>query len=66
MKENKVFKVKTAFKSANIPHTIRFTEEIYEKLQQIAVKKDMSFNLMVLECCKFALDNYAEDEEETQ
>jgi hypothetical protein len=62
LENKKVFRVKNPLKNANIPRTIRFTEDIYDKLHKIAFEKDISFNLTVLECCKFALDNYDEDE----
>jgi len=35
---------------------------MFEQLQQIAGKYDISFNLLVLQCCKYALDNMVEKE----
>ncbi|MBQ4131816.1 MAG: hypothetical protein IJD71_05710 [Clostridia bacterium] len=52
-----MFKINNEFKSANISRTVRFTEPIFEKLNQIAAENDISFNLLVLQCCKYALDN---------
>ena len=52
-----MFKINNEFKSANISLTVRFTEPIFEKLNQIAAENDISFNLLVLQCCKYALDN---------
>ena len=52
-----MFKVKNDFKGANIPQTIRFTEEIFEELNEIASENEVSFNLLVLQCCKYAIEN---------
>ena len=56
-----MFQVDNTLKSANVGRTIRFTEEMFEQLQQIANKHDISFNLLVLQCCKYALDNMKEE-----
>ena len=56
-----IFKVENEFNGANIPRTIRFTEKMFEELNQIAVDNDVSFNLLVLQCCKFALEHYEND-----
>ena len=58
-----MFKVDNSFKAANIVRTIRFTEPLFEELHTIAAKNDISFNLLVLQCCRYALDNMAEDDE---
>ena len=55
-----MFKIENEFKGANIPRTIRFTEKIFEQLNRIAVENDISFNLLVLQCCKYALENTTE------
>ena len=52
-----MFKVINDFKGANIPRTIRFTEEIFYELNKIATENDVSFNLLVLQCCKYAIEN---------
>ena len=57
-----MFQVENDFRNANVARTIRFTEEMFEQLQQIANKHDISFNLLVLQCCKYALDNMKEEE----
>lgn len=59
-----MFKVDNEFKNANISRTIRFTEKIFEQLNDFANKNDISFNLLVLQCCKYALDNAADVEHE--
>lgn len=55
-----MFKIDNEFKGANIARTIRFTEKIFDRLNKYATSHDVSFNLLVLQCCKYALDN-AED-----
>ena len=61
-----MFKVNKEFKSANIPRTIRFTEPLFEELNRFAAENDISFNYLVLQCCKYALEHAEKsDEEET-
>ena len=57
-----MFKINNEFKSANISRTVRFTEPIFEKLNKIASENEISFNLLVLQCCKYALENLEESE----
>ena len=52
-----MFKIEKELKKANVPRAIRFTEELFERLNQEASQNDISFNLLVLQCCKYALDN---------
>ena len=52
-----MFKIDNEFKNANISRTIRFTESLFKRLNEAADKNDISFNLLVLQCCKYALDN---------
>ncbi|MBQ8396307.1 MAG: hypothetical protein IJX54_04885 [Oscillospiraceae bacterium] len=52
-----MFKVDNELKSANVPRTVRFTEPLFEKLNEVASENGISFNLLVLQCCKYALDN---------
>lgn len=52
-----MFKVGNEFKDANIARTIRFTEKLFSQLNQVADQERVSFNLLVLQCCKYALDN---------
>ena len=53
-----MFKVNNAMSKPNIPRTIRFSENIYESLLQIANKENISFNALVLQCCSYAINNY--------
>ena len=59
-----MFKIRKDLKNANVARTVRFTEEMFEKLNVIAAKNNISFNLLVLQCCQYALDNYSKSEED--
>ena len=41
-----------------IARTVRFTEELFEQLNKIAAENYVSFNMVVLQFCKYALDHY--------
>ncbi|MEE1056288.1 MAG: hypothetical protein UH239_03475 [Acutalibacteraceae bacterium] len=58
-----MFKINNEFKNANISRTVRFTESLFEQMNETANKNGISFNLLVLQCCKYALDNLNEDDE---
>lgn len=57
-----MFKIEKEFKSANISRTVRFTEPLFERLNETAAKNNISFNLLVLQCCKYALDHQEKEE----
>ena len=52
-----MFKINKDFRSANVSRTVRFPEQMFEELNTVASKNDISFNLLVLQCCRYALDN---------
>lgn len=56
-----MFKIEKELKQANIARTIRFTEPLFEELNRVAAENDISFNHLVLQCCKYALDNKESD-----
>ena len=58
-----MFKIDKEFKSANISRTIRFTEPLFERLNKLASENNISFNLLVLQCCKYALDNQEQEKQ---
>ena len=58
-----MFIVNKGLSKSNIPRTIRFTEEIYNSLSEIASHENISFNQLVLQCCRYAIDNYGTTEE---
>lgn len=57
-----MFKIVTDFSNANVPRTVRFTEPLFERLNSTAVKNGISFNMLVLQCCKYALDELETDD----
>ena len=57
-----MFKIDKKYKSANISRTVRFTEELFEELNKTAQENNISFNLLVLQCCKYALENMEKEE----
>ncbi len=57
-----MFKIENEFKNANISRTIRFTDKLFDELSDKAKENDISFNLLVLQCCKYALDNMEDKE----
>lgn len=50
------FAIENPYAGANRPRTIRFTDELYEELEQTAKRHKVSFNMLVLQCCRYALD----------
>lgn len=58
-----MFKIDTEFSNANTPRTIRFTEKLFNELNETADKNNISFNMLVLQCCRYALDQLREQEE---
>lgn len=55
------FTVENPFAQANRPRTIRFTEDLYEELEKVSQENAVSFNRLVLQCCRYALDHLQED-----
>lgn len=55
-----MFKIDNEFKNANVSRTVRFTEKLFNELNEYASQNGISFNYLVLQCCKYALEN-AED-----
>lgn len=58
-----MFKINTEFSNADIARTVRFTEKIFNDLNETADKNNISFNLLVLQCCRYALDHLHESDE---
>ena len=56
-----MFNVNRKKPKANVQHTIRFDEDLHQKINNIAEKEDVSFNHFVLECCRYAIDEYPEE-----
>ncbi len=53
-----MFTIDSTFSRANIPKTIRFTEDLDTKLSTLSHGENISFNELVLRCCQYALENY--------
>lgn len=58
---NEMFKIEKSLSRANIPKTIRFTDELDAKLTKVANGEQISFNELVLRCCQYALSEYEGD-----
>ncbi len=59
-----MFKINNEFAGANVPRTIRFTEKLFHELNETAFQNGISLNLLVLQCCKYALEQMEETEQE--
>ncbi len=57
-----MFKIEEDLRSANVARTIRFTDSMFDQLNKIAAQNNISFNHLVLQCCKYALDHMEEEE----
>ena len=57
-----MFQIDKNFMKANVARTIRFTEPLFEELNQLAADNRISFNILVLQCCRYAID-HMEDED---
>ncbi len=55
-----MFRIDNELKNADVARTVRFTEPLFERLNKAASENGISFNLLVLQCCKYALDDMAE------
>jgi predicted DNA-binding protein len=58
-----MFELKRELRNANIPRTIRFTDDLFERLNELAQQNGVSFNNLVLQCCTYALNELEEDSE---
>ena len=59
-----MFKIDSKFSAAKIPSTIRFTEPLFNELKRVAQENGISFNILVLQCCQYALDSIKNEKEE--
>ena len=56
-----MFVIDTQFSNANLARTIRFTEKLFDELNDVAEENKVSFNLLVLQCCRYALDHLQDE-----
>ena len=54
-----MFEIQNEFKNPRITRSIRFTEGLYRDLCKLVKENDISFNLLVLQCCAYALKHRA-------
>lgn len=58
-----MFKVHQPKTSPNISRTIRFSEEVFNSLSEIAKEEEISFNALVLQCCQYSISQYEKNGE---
>ena len=49
-----MFKIK---KTQASNKTVRMPDDLIERLEKLALKNDISFNQLVVQCCEYALEN---------
>lgn len=59
-----MFIINNQFSNADNARTVRFTDKIFRELNEVSEKHDISFNMLVLQCCHYALDNLQEEQDE--
>lgn len=60
-----MFHIDKEFLNPNISVTVRFTEVLYKWLKEVSKRENISFNQLVLQCCKNARDEDLSSEEKT-
>jgi predicted HicB family RNase H-like nuclease len=58
-----MFEIDNQYANANVPRTIRFTDKLFEDLNSVAEENNISFNMLVLQCCRYALEHLKQNEE---
>ena len=59
--EEAMFHIDKELLNPNISVTIRFTPILYEWLKAVSKRENMSFNQLVLQCCKNCMEMDKED-----
>jgi hypothetical protein len=59
-----MFEGDNEYANANVPRPLRFTDKLFEDLNRAAEENNVSFNMMVLQCCRYALDHLKQNEEQ--
>ena len=49
-------------KAEYVNKTFRLPQELVQELERLAQSKDVSMNQLVVQCCRYALDNLAEED----
>ncbi len=56
-----MFQIDKQFSNANISRTVRFPDKLFDELATVATTSNVSFNMLVLQCCRYALDHFQPD-----
>lgn len=59
-----MFEIDNQYANANVPRTIRFTDRLFADLNSVAEENNISFNMLVLQCCRYALDHLQQNMEQ--
>lgn len=59
-----MFKIDRTLLKPNISRTIRFTQPLYEWVQMVSERENISFNQVVLQYCKNGMDDDLDGKEE--
>lgn len=59
-----MFKIDRTLLKPNISRTIRVTQPLYEWVQMVSERENISFNQVVLQCCKNGMDDDLDGKEE--
>ena len=59
-----MFKIDRTLLKPNISRTIRFTQPLSEWVQMVSERENISFNQVVLQCCKNGMDDDLDGKEE--
>lgn len=62
----KKFKIPDIEKETTVTKTIRIKQNLVEELEELASKNNITFNRLVLECIKFAIENLDETQKEKE
>lgn len=52
-------------KTSSSNKTIRMPDSLIEKLEKLAAENDISFNQLVIQCCKYAIENLKQTDNNT-
>ena len=56
-----MFLIKQPSARANISRNIRFDDKLFDELKQATYQYDVSFNSLVLQCCRYALEQLQDE-----
>ena len=59
-----MFKIDRTLLKPNISRTIRFTQPLDEWVRMVSERENISFNQVVLQCCKNGMDDDLDGKEE--